>query len=169
LRQRIVLTGLGSAMFTSTLNAAGEVYGYFDCQFLEGILDSLTGSQEKYYDTPCFDISNWYLTPVKDTMGLQDMPFHKGVDPRGILRGMANGDGTCSYVHTEDNQVQYFAAYRDGNGNRRFQPCEPQTFHLGDIVQAQLLFVVIPVKGGQRKMLVVLRSLAMLDGNFGQV
>jgi hypothetical protein len=51
----------------------------------------------------------------------------------------------------------------------RFQPCEPQTFRLGDLVQAQLSFVVIPIKGGHRKMLAVLRSLAMLDGNFGQV
>ena len=119
LRQRIVLTGLGSATFTSALDAAGEVYRYFDRQFSEGILDNWTGSQEKFCDAPCFDISNRYLTPAKDTMGLQGTSFHKGVDPRGILRGMAKGDGTCSYVHTEDNQVQYFTAYRDGNGNRR--------------------------------------------------
>lgn len=51
----------------------------------------------------------------------------------------------------------------------RFQPCEPQMFCLGDIVQAQLSFVVVPIKGGHHKMLAVLQSLAMLDGNFGQV
>lgn len=101
---------------------------------------------------------------------------------------MANGNGTCSYVHTEANQVQYFTAYRDGNENRksvnqhfqdrhlkltpmhkRFHPCKPQMFHLGDIVQAQLSFVVIPIKGGHCKMLTVLQSLAMVDGNFRQV
>jgi hypothetical protein len=106
-------------MFMRALDAAGEVYGYFDHEFTKGILDSWTGSQEKYYDSPCFNILNWYLTPAKDAKGLQDMPFHKGVDPHGILHGMAKGDGTCSYVHTEDNQVQYFTAYRDGNGNRK--------------------------------------------------
>jgi hypothetical protein len=93
-------------MFTRALDAAGEVYGYFNGQFTEGILDSWMGSQEKYYDSPCFDISNRYLTLAKDTKGLQDMPFHKGVDPHSILHGMVKGDGTCSYVHMEDNQVQ---------------------------------------------------------------
>ena len=51
----------------------------------------------------------------------------------------------------------------------RFQQCEPQTFRKGDIVQAQLSFVVIPLKGGRRKMLTVLRSLALLDRSFSQV
>ncbi|KAF8225664.1 hypothetical protein L208DRAFT_1305509, partial [Tricholoma matsutake] len=93
----------------------------------------------------------------------------EGVNPGGILHVMANGNGTCSYVHTEANQVQYFTAYRDGNENRKFHPCKPQMFHLGDIVQAQLSFVVIPIKGGHCKMLTVLQSLAMVDGNFRQV
>jgi len=42
-------------------------------------------------------------------------------------------------------------------------------FRIGDIVQAQISFVVIPIKGGRRKMLSVLRSLALLDGNFSMV
>jgi hypothetical protein len=42
-------------------------------------------------------------------------------------------------------------------------------FRIGDIVQAQLSFVVIPVKGGHRKMLTILRSLALLDRSFSQV
>ena len=48
----------------------------------------------------------------------------------------------------------------------RFQPCEPQKFRVGDIVQVQLSFVVIPVKAGRRRMLTVLRSLALLDEAF---
>lgn len=39
-------------------------------------------------------------------------------------------------------------------------------FRVGDIVQAQLSFVVIPVKAGRRRMLTVLRSLALLDAAF---
>jgi hypothetical protein len=42
-------------------------------------------------------------------------------------------------------------------------------FRIGDIVQVQLSFVVIPVKNGRRKMLSVLRSLALLDGSFSKV
>jgi hypothetical protein len=181
-----VLTGLGSATFTSALEAACEVYGYFDREFSEGILDSWTSSEEQCFGFPCLDISNRYLTPVKEANG-PEIAFQKGVDPCGILRGMAIGDGTCAYVHTEENQVQYFSSCRNRNGtlmslsriftypnlnshrNIRFQPCEPQTFRNGDIVQVQLSFVVIPVKGGHRKMLTILRSVALLDRSFSQV
>jgi hypothetical protein len=98
------------------LEAAREVYGCFDRQFSEGILDSWSTSEEQAFGFPCLDISNRYLTPAKEAKG-QDTAFQKGVDPRGILRGMATGDETCSYVHTEDNQVQYFVSCRDKNGS----------------------------------------------------
>ena len=116
LRQSVVLTGLGSAAFMGALQAAGEVYGCFDREFSEGILDSWSSSEEKSFGFPCLDISNRYLTPAKEAKG-ENIPFQKGVDPRGILRGMAMGDGTCSYVHTEDNEVQYFLSCRDKNGS----------------------------------------------------
>jgi len=128
-------------------------------------------------------MSNRYLTPLKDMSALvESVPFHKGVDPRNILRDMAKNN----HIHTEDNYVGYFSMHRDSNGQRRsitklskvdkrnsllfwihrFQACEPQVFRVGDIVQVQLSFVVIPVKGGRRKMLTVLRSLALLDESF---
>jgi len=86
--------------------AANEIYGYFDRQFSEGCLDSWGGSAGND-DLPCIDISNRYFTPAKEAQGLEDMPFQKGVDPRSILRNMAKGEGSTTYIHTEDNQVQY--------------------------------------------------------------
>lgn len=119
LQQWIVLTGLGSPTFTRAFEAAVEIYGYFDHQFSEGILESWMASQDSELDAmPCFDISNRYLTPTKETKDL-DIPFKKGVDPWGILRGMASGNGTCTYVHTEDNQVQYFTTSREASSNRK--------------------------------------------------
>ena len=109
------MTGLGTPTFTSALEAAGKVYGYFDRQFSEGTLDSWSCSEEKTFGFACLDISNRYLTPENEAKG-QDVAFQKGVDPHGVLRGMATGDGTCSYVHTEDNQVQYFETCRVKNG-----------------------------------------------------
>ena len=79
-------------------------------------MESWCSSDEKAFGFPCLDISNRYLTPEKEAKG-QDVGFQKGVDPQGVLRGMAMGDGTCSYVHTEDNQVQYFVSYREKNGS----------------------------------------------------
>jgi len=98
------------------LDAAIEVYGYFDRQFSEGVLDSWSSSEEECFGFPCLDVSNRYFTPAKVAKG-EEIPFEKGVDPRGILHGMAIGDGTCSYVHTEENQVQYFLTSRNRNGN----------------------------------------------------
>ena len=50
---------------------------------------------------------------------MEDTPFHKGVNPKGILCNMVNSDRSISYVHTEDIQVQYFSMQRGTDGNRQ--------------------------------------------------
>jgi hypothetical protein len=45
----------------------------------------------------------------------------------------------------------------------------PQAFRIGDIVEAQVSFVVVPLKSEGTKMLIVLRSVALLDSAFTQV
>lgn len=161
------------------------IHKYFDRQFPEGLLDNWSPSTHSNNSSlESLDTSNRYLTPLKDVSGLvESVPFHKGVDPRNILSDMAKN----THIHTEDNYVEYFSTHRDSDGQRRsikknhskvnnknsqpfwmyrFQACEPQMFRVGDIVQAQLSFVVIPVKAGRRKMLTILRSLALLDKAF---
>ena len=54
-------------------------------------------------------------------------------------------------------------------GEGGFVSSELQMFCIGNIVQVQLSFVVIYVKGGRRKMLTVLRLIALLDGTFSKV
>jgi hypothetical protein len=119
LRQAIALTGFGTPTFSNALDAAQLLYDCFDRQFPEGTLDGWSSSQANVGDTECIDLSNRYLTPQKDAQGQENMPFLKGVDPRNILRNMTSGDGSCTYVHTEDNQVHFFTAYRDGTGDRK--------------------------------------------------
>jgi len=51
----------------------------------------------------------------------------------------------------------------------RYEQCKPQVFRVGDIVEAQVSFVIIPVKGGRCKMLTVLQSLALIKGFFKKV
>ncbi|KAF8229314.1 hypothetical protein L208DRAFT_1287270 [Tricholoma matsutake] len=152
LRQNVVLTGLRSATFSSALDAAQAIYRYFDQQFPKGLLDSWSSVQSGSSGIDSMDLSNHFLTLLKDTRGLESIPFHKGFDLHSILCELAKGD----HIHTEDNYVEYFSMRKD-----RLQRWT-QTV-IGDIVQAQLLFVVIPVKGGRRKMLTTLRSLALLD------
>lgn len=99
--------------------AGGEIYGYFDRQFSEGILDSWDCSPEDGNNFPCINVSNRYLTPRKEAPGLEAIPFHKGVDPQGILQDMAKGDGLITYIHTEDNVVQFFNTKKDTDGNSK--------------------------------------------------
>ena len=103
--------------------AGGEIYGYFDRQFSEGTLESWDCSPEDGSDFPCINISNRYLTPSKEAPGLEAIPFHKGVDPQGILRDMAKGDGLTTYIHTEDNVVQFFNTKKDTEGNSKSVTC----------------------------------------------
>lgn len=92
------------------------VYRHFDQQFPEGILENWTPTWSTNQGFDSIDISNRYLTPLKDVSGLESIPFHKGVDPRNILVDMAKDD----HIHTEDNYVGYFSMHRDTDGQRRY-------------------------------------------------
>lgn len=45
----------------------------------------------------------------------------------------------------------------------------PSYFRIGDIVEAQISFKAVPLKGGKRKMLMVMRSLAIMDRTHSKV
>ena len=119
LRQSITLTGLGSPTFSSALSAVKTIHDRFDRQFEEHALQPWTENEMVDGISKSLDLSNRYLTPATDAGGMRDIPFLPGVDPRGILRSMAQGDGTQSYIHTEDNQVHYFSTCRDNEGARK--------------------------------------------------
>ena len=111
------------------------------------------------------------------------------MDPQDILTNMMSGSIYHSFIHAEDNQVQYYKSCKDVDGDRkygshayhqnlrfeinpwslRFETCGPQTFCISDIVEVQVSFVGVPLKDKRCKMLVVLRSLALLDGRFSVV
>lgn len=45
----------------------------------------------------------------------------------------------------------------------RYVAMDPTRFKIGDVVEAQVSFVGVPLKGGKTKMMVVLRALSLLD------
>ncbi|KAF8220010.1 hypothetical protein L208DRAFT_1336227, partial [Tricholoma matsutake] len=166
LHQSITLSGLGSPTFEQVILAAQEIYGHFDRQFTEGTLESWNNSPE---NSMALNISNRYLTPQTEAGAQPSIPFFKGVDPRNILKNLSRGDLSQAHIHTEDNQVQYFVLHRGRAGECKYEECEPQQFRIGDIVQVQMSFVAVPIKGGMHKMLTVLRLIALLDGSFTTV
>jgi hypothetical protein len=40
---------------------------------------------------------------------------------------------------------------------------DPTRFKVGDVVEAQISFVGVPLKGGKAKLMIVLRALTLLD------
>lgn len=46
---------------------------------------------------------------------------------------------------------------------RRYETIAPQAFRIGDIVEAQLSLVVIPMRGGKFKMITVLRAITLIE------
>ena len=48
------------------------------------------------------------------------------------------------------------------NGYRHYE-ISPNTFRVGDVVEAQISFEVIQLKGQRQKMIVILRAITLLD------
>jgi hypothetical protein len=51
----------------------------------------------------------------------------------------------------------------------RFKKVDPIRFRVGDIVEAQITLTGVPIKKGRTKIVVNLRSLALLTGSFTEV
>jgi len=51
--------------------------------------------------------------------GYLSVCFQEEVDPYRVLVNMAVGDAAYSYVHTDDNQVQYFMTLKGVGGQRK--------------------------------------------------
>ncbi|KAF8240525.1 hypothetical protein L208DRAFT_1227127, partial [Tricholoma matsutake] len=160
LHQSITVSGLDTPFFGKAVMAVNEIYGMFDHAALGSW--NLTDCHG-----PSIEASNHYFTPVRQGLALASLPFQENVDPCSVLAKMEVSPG-ARCVHTEDNEVEYCHAFREPDGRYRFEACPPQSFRKGDIVEAQLSFIIIPikedlVKGKQYKMLVVLQSMALLD------
>ena len=50
-----------------------------------------------------------------------------------------------------------------------FQSTGPQIFQLGDIVEVQVSFIAIPLRGSKWKISTILRSITLFEGKFTQV
>jgi hypothetical protein len=104
------LTGLGSPSFQWAITSINEIYGIFQRQLPESKLQNW--SPGTFRDYPTLELSNRYFTPKKDAPNLEHIPFHKNVDPHGILEAMAHE----GYKHTEENAVSYYARRVDEKG-----------------------------------------------------
>ncbi|RDB19538.1 hypothetical protein Hypma_013366 [Hypsizygus marmoreus] len=81
------------------------------------------------------------------------IPFREQVDLRHILQSMARED----YVHMKNNQVLYFKRCIDTT-----KKIKPQLFCIGDIVEIQVSFIIVLLKGNQFKLMTVLHLVSSI-------
>jgi hypothetical protein len=129
-----------------------------------------------------FEASNRYFTSKRDAPDMVPVPIPPSIDPHGILENLKKG----GFIYGEENEVYYYRAHETtSSGTKRYEiyipkdtalmkepksveTVNPQIFRVGDIVEAQVSFIVVPLKDKKYKMIVVLRSIALLDATFSQ-
>ncbi|KAG6904932.1 hypothetical protein DXG01_006135 [Tephrocybe rancida] len=163
LKQSIKLVGLGAKFFDDGIEAISIIHDKFDRLFREGQLMEWLPYEG---DEPRINAANRLFTPADDVLpGEKHVPFEPAIDPAGILGNLAKK----GFVRTEDNVVEYMEQKSAANGEHQLQKLGPQAFRVGDIVSAELSFMVVPLSSGECKMLAVLRTLTLLDRTFKQV
>ena len=98
---------------------AQEIYGKFDQQFADGTMLSWAISDAGQGQVECLDMANHYFTPNRVAQGQPNVAFQKDIDPYGVLANIVVRDTVHSYIHTDDNQVQYFTTFKEDGGERR--------------------------------------------------
>ncbi|KAF8222859.1 hypothetical protein L208DRAFT_1320145 [Tricholoma matsutake] len=158
LQQLVMLTSLGSSSMRDSITAIQAIHH----TFLRAVPDD---SMEEwaptmFEDYEAVDMGNRYFTNRKHISSSEVVRFKAGVDPDGMLEAVSEG---TDVAHTWENEVEYFELCKHTGGQKRYNVIDPIKFRIGDIVEAQVSFVVVPLKGKKYKMIIVLRALTLLD------
>ncbi|KAF8958454.1 hypothetical protein BDZ97DRAFT_2047168 [Flammula alnicola] len=161
LRQSITVTGLKSPTFAKVVENVAEVHALFSRTVGQNQLQECSMIAEDG-DDPVLEMSNRYFTPKKDAPQMPSIPLTADIDPHGYL-ARAGGQ---SHIHGEDNVVYYYERQKaQDTGDHKFVPCKPVRFRIGDIVEVQVSFALLPLRDGKCKTSMVLRTLTLLDGS----
>ncbi|KAF8238543.1 hypothetical protein L208DRAFT_1387541, partial [Tricholoma matsutake] len=101
LRQGVTLVGHGTPTFEDALDAAQEIYGFFDRNVQEGSLESWALASTSKEQCKGIKASNRYLTSKQDTPEMVSLPIPLSIDPHRILESLAKPN----FVYGEDNEL----------------------------------------------------------------
>ncbi|KAM6491802.1 hypothetical protein JOM56_012661 [Amanita muscaria] len=163
LRQAVGLTGLGNPNFESSVKGLINIYAMFN-RFVPADKLQANTSVDVYGEHSTINCSNRYFSSRKDHPSSKHIPFSKNVDPKGILTRAVGS----VYFQTEDNVVSYYERSQESNGAINYKPIPPVLFREGDVVEAQITMMLVPLKGGQFKLTAVLRCLTLLDSTYSR-
>ncbi|KAF8329028.1 hypothetical protein F5887DRAFT_1081409 [Amanita rubescens] len=164
LRQSVSLTGLGTPTFEAAVKGILDVYSLFGGHVPRDKLKPC-GCIDAYGEFTSIDSSNRYFSSIKDCGPTErQIPFSSDTDPYGILSNLENS----GYVHNINNVVEYYERTILETGETKYVEISPVRFQIGDIVEAQMTFMLVSLPGNDYKMVSILRSMTMLDNSFSQ-
>jgi hypothetical protein len=114
LRQSISLGGMGTPLFEASIENMIQGYGILARNVPSthlvphGIIETIDG-------TSSLNFVNRYFTPKRDAPSARAVPFTREIDPHGIL----TATGGETYIHTEENVVNYYKRTTDTDGEFR--------------------------------------------------
>ncbi|KAI0727875.1 hypothetical protein BC629DRAFT_1259349, partial [Irpex lacteus] len=155
-KQSVTLTGLGSKEFEAAARAILAIHTMFSSTLPEDAL--VPWKPHKDMDYVCLEFYNRYFKS-RDDVGSAVLDIGPDIDPLGVLRSR------CPLgEHTEDNAVLYFERKTNDTGydSKTYTPCNPVAVRVGQLVEVQASFCVIPIAKGRYMMLCKLRAVCVL-------
>ena len=107
-----MLTGLSSPRFNDALSSMHAIEDIFRRQAVEGNMEVWAPSV--FQGHPSIDVGNRYFTPRQHALQDHQISFSPAIDPDNIL-SEAMGE---EFVHTENNEVEYYEARKDARGTK---------------------------------------------------
>jgi len=113
LRQAVTLTGLGSARFSECINTVEKLVVLFMNKFPADSMEPWEPSKFGIHEA--MDANARYFMHARVAGTAERVPFDVLTDPEGALAAMVSDD----FVHTIDNDVQYYGRTPTGDNTFR--------------------------------------------------
>lgn len=107
-----MLTGLSSPKFDDAVLSVQAIGDIFQQRVGDGSMEVWVPSA--FQGRPSIDVGNRYFTPSQHALQDRQVSFSPAIDPDNILSEAMGGD----FVHTEDNEVEYYEARKEGRGTK---------------------------------------------------
>jgi hypothetical protein len=108
----MMLTGLSSPKFDDAILSMHAIEDTFRRQAADGSMEAWVPST--FQGHPSIEVGNRYFTPRQYALQDRQISFSSAIDPDNILAESMGEE----FVHTEDNEVEYYEARKEGRGTK---------------------------------------------------
>ncbi|KAK7041966.1 hypothetical protein VNI00_008948 [Paramarasmius palmivorus] len=183
-QQKVTLTGFQSQIFNDSISGILHVDGHLRMNVRENGPAQYLSQQDMH---ATLEIGNRYFTSKRLASTSEHIPFPPTIDPKGILEDLRGNH----FLHTPENQVEYYEAFTVNDEQRysarcsfhqgpalsfsSFRTVSPAFIKCGDIVEVQLTVSLVDHPQGKNDLgssqyitKLILRSITLLDQSFSE-